>query len=127
VLATWIGFLIYILGTWIIVQSPHVVAALLDPMWWLAVLVLGPLLAILSVNFALMVSSRVNEPRVAEQLSAVVMLPLLALFIGQVAGIFLINRQLVLLFTAIVLVIDLLVIGLAARVFQRESILTSWK
>lgn len=127
VLATWAGFLIYLLGAWIIVQSPPVVKALLDPMWWLAVLVVGPLLALLSVNFALMVSSRVNEPRVAEQLSAVVILPLLALFIGQVAGVFLINRQLILLFTAILLVIDLLVISLAVKVFQRESILTRWK
>jgi len=127
VLATWIGFLIYVLGAWIIVQSQAVVSALLDPMWWLAVLVAGPLLALLSVNFALMVSSRVNEPRVAEQLSAVVILPLLALFIGQLSGLFLINRQLVLIFTAVLLVIDLLVISLAARVFQRETILTSWK
>jgi len=127
VLATWVGFLIYVLGAWIIVQSPPVVAALLDPMWWLAVLVVGPLLALLSVNFALMVSSRVNEPRVAEQLSAVVILPLLALFIGQVAGIFLIDRTLILLFTAALLVIDFLVISLAVKVFQRETILTNWK
>jgi ABC-2 type transport system permease protein len=127
VVATWLGFLVYIIGTWIIVQSPRVVAALLDPMWWLAVLVAGPLLAILSTNFGLMISSRVNEPRVAEQISALVVLPLVALFIGQIAGLFLINRQLILLFSGLLVFIDAGLVILAVRVFQRESILTRWK
>ena len=127
ILATWVGFIIYIMGTWVIIRTPQVVSALLDPMWWIAVLITGPLLAVLSVNFALMVSSRVNEPRVAEQLSAVVILPLLALFIGQVSGLFLINRLLILLFTFILLLIDSLVVYLAVRLFQRETILTRWK
>jgi ABC-2 type transport system permease protein len=104
-----------------------VVVALLDPMWWLAVFVAGPLLAILSVNFALMVSSRVNEPRVAEQLSAVVILPLLALFFGQIAGLFLINRQLVSLFAVAIAALDALMVYFAVRLFQRETILTRWK
>jgi ABC-2 type transport system permease protein len=127
VLATWLYFIIYVVGAWIIVASPHIVTALLDPMWWVAVFVTGPLLAILSVNFALMVSSRVNEPRVAEQLSAVVILPLLALFIGQVAGIFLVNRQLIILFSLVVLVLDVVLVNLSGRLFQRETILTQWK
>jgi len=127
IIATWIYFMIYVVGAWLIVRSPHVVAALLDPMWWIAVVVTGPLLAILSVNFALIVSSRVNEPRVAEQLSAVVILPLLALFIGQVAGVFLVNRSLVLLFSLVVLILDVILVNLAGRLFQRETILTQWK
>jgi len=74
-----------------------------------------------------MVSSRVNEPRVAEQLSAIVILPLLALFIGQVAGLFILNRQLVILFVIILALIDTLMVYLAVRLFQREVILTRWK
>jgi ABC-2 type transport system permease protein len=74
-----------------------------------------------------MVSSRVTEPRVAEQLSAVVILPLLALFFGQIAGLFLISRQLVILFALVVAVLDALMINLAVRLFQRETILTRWK
>lgn len=127
VVATWIGFTIYIFGAWLLVRSPEVIAALLDIMWWIAVLVIGPLLAILSVNFSIMVSSRVNDPRVAEQLSAVVILPLLALFIGQVAGLFLINRQLVMVTTLILIITDIIMIYIAVHLFQRETILTRWK
>jgi ABC-2 type transport system permease protein len=127
VVATWVGFLIYILGSWILVKSPPVLAALLDPMWWLAVIFVGPLLAILSVNFSIMVSSRVNDPRVAEQLSAVVILPLLAVFFGQMFGLFFLNRQLILFFAVGLVVIDACLVYLAVQLFQRETILTRWK
>jgi ABC-2 type transport system permease protein len=127
VVATWFGFFIYVIGVAIMVHSPFVVAALLDPKWWLAIGVIGPLLAVLSVNFSLMVSSRVNDPRVAEQLSVVVILPILAIFFGQMFGVLLINRQLVLAFAFIILLIDIGLISLSIRLFQRETILTRWK
>ena len=124
---TWLAFLIFILGASILIDSPQVVSSLVDPMWWIAILLVGPLLAILSVNFSIMVSSRVNEPRVAEQLSAVVILPILALFFGQLFGVVLINRQLLLLIAAALLLIDSVMVYLAVRLFQRETILTRWK
>jgi len=127
VVATWFSFVIFILGTWILIDSPRVVAELLDPMWWIAVLLLGPLLAVLSVNFSIIVSSRVNDPRVAEQVSAVVILPILALFFSQIAGLFFLNRALVLLITLVVLAFDLVLLYLSTRLFQRETILTRWK
>jgi ABC-2 type transport system permease protein len=127
VIATWLGFVIYIIGSWLIIESPDVLSALLDPMWWIAILVLGPLLAILSVNFSIIVSSRVNDPRVAEQVSAVVILPVLAVFFGQIAGLFFINRSLILLFSLIVLIVDIGMLYIAVRLFQREMILTRWK
>lgn len=125
--ATWLGFIIYIAGTWLIVEMPQVVSALLDPMWWVAVIILGPLLAILSVNFSIIVSSRVNDPRVAEQISAVVILPLLAIFFGQIAGLFYLNRTLVLIISLIILLIDIGMVYISVRLFQRETILTRWK
>ena len=125
--ATWIAFLIFIVGASILVESPEVMSALLDPMWWLAILLIGPLLAILSVNFSIMVSSRVNDPRVAEQLSAVIILPLLAIFFGQLFGVIIINRQLVLALAAGLFIIDIAMVYLAIRLFQRETILTRWK
>jgi ABC-2 type transport system permease protein len=96
-------------------------------MWLIAILVVGPLLAILSVNTSIMVSSRVNDPRVAEQLSAVVILPVLLLFFGQIAGFLIINRAVVLLMAAALVVVDALLLYLAVRMFQREAILTRWR
>jgi ABC-2 type transport system permease protein len=127
VLATWLGFIVYAIGARIMIANPVVVRALLDPMWLLAVIVVGPLMAVLSVNFSIMISSRANDPRVAEQLSAVVILPVLALFFGQISGLFFINQRLIIVMALILAVIDALMIYLAVRLFQRETILTRWK
>jgi ABC-2 type transport system permease protein len=127
VLATWLGFTLFIVGALVISGSRFLIGALLDAMWLIAILVVGPLLAILSVNTSIMVSSRVNDPRVAEQLSAVVILPVLLLFFGQIAGFLIINRAVVLLMAAALVVVDALLLYLAVRMFQREAILTRWR
>jgi ABC-2 type transport system permease protein len=127
VLATWISFGIYLIGAWIIVQNPLLFSALLDPIWLMAVIIIGPLLAVLSVNFSVLVSSRVNDPRVAEQLSAVIILPLLALFFGQMTGLFILNKNIILWTAMAILLIDILMVYLSVRLFDRETILTRWK
>ncbi|MBN2149063.1 MAG: ABC transporter permease subunit [Anaerolineales bacterium] len=127
VIATWIGFGIFAIGAGIIAQSRSLMNALMDPMWLLAIFLVGPLMAILSVNFSIMVSSRVNDPRVAEQVSAVIILPLIGLFFGQISGFILFSRTVVLIMAAVLLVLDLLLIYLTVHIFERESILTRWK
>lgn len=127
ILATWVGFAIFAIGSLIITGGGALAAALLDPMWLIAIFVAGPLMAVLSVNFSIMVSSRVNDPRVAEQLSAVVILPLMAVFFGQIAGLIILNSTLVLIMCVVLLLLDVLMVYLAIRLFQRETILTRWK
>ena len=127
VIATWIGFGIFAIGSLILTGGGALASALLDPMWLIAVFIAGPLMAVLSVNFSIMVSSRVNDPRVAEQLSAVVILPLLAVFFGQIAGVFILNSTLILLMSLVLLFVDAVMVYLAIRLFQRETILTRWR
>ena len=83
--------------------------------------------AVLAVNFAIMVSSRVTDPRVAEQTSAVIIVPLLAVLFGQIAGLVVINLTFMLAAIAILVLIDAGVTILGVRLFQRETILTKWK
>jgi len=42
-------------------------------------------------------------------------------------GLILINRQIILLMGVVVLVLDAVLLWLAVRLFQRETILTRWK
>ena len=65
-LATWLGYLLFVLGAPLVGAGPAAVASLISPVWLLAVLVVGPLMSVMAVNFAIMVSSRVTDPRVAE-------------------------------------------------------------
>jgi ABC-2 type transport system permease protein len=127
VIATWGAFGIFALGSWLLVSNKALLSALLDARWLIAVFIVGPLLAILEVTFALMVSSRVSDPRVAEQISMVIILPLMAGFFGQMAGFFILDRNLILVIALVLVAIDGLMAYLAIQVFQREAILTKWK
>jgi ABC-2 type transport system permease protein len=127
ILATYGAFGIFALGTWIIVANKMLLMALLDVRWLIAIFIVGPLLAILAVAFSLMVSSRVNDPRVAEQISMVMILPVLGGFFGQVAGLFILNKEIISVVAIVMLALDVLMVYLATRVFQREQILTRWK
>ena len=127
ILVTWLGFGVFVAGTVIIAGSGGLLAGILDGLWLIAIFVVGPLLALAAVSVAVMVSSRANDPRVAEQLSMLVILPLLGLFFGQVTGFILINRQVILWMAVGMTFLDIGLLALATQIFQREAILTRWK
>ncbi|MCB8985636.1 MAG: ABC transporter permease subunit [Ardenticatenaceae bacterium] len=126
VAVTWLAFLIYAISARFMVNAA-VFAEAMKPMWWLAIFVVSPLLTLLAVSVAVMVSSRVTDPRVAEQLSALVILPLILLVVGQSVGLILINEQIILLIGVLVAIADAVLVYLSVKLFQREAILTRWK
>lgn len=126
VLVTWLAFGLFLTGSWFMVE-PVVFERLLDPMWLIAIFVVGPLLALMAVNIAIMISSRVNDPRVAEQLSGAVLVPIILIVVGQSTGLFIIDQQFIIIFGLLLLVIDVILAYFGRQVFERETILTRWR
>jgi ABC-2 type transport system permease protein len=126
IVATWGAFAIYVVGVRLMV-SDLIFGYLVAPMWLIAIFVVGPLLTLMAVSTAIMVSSRVSDPRVAEQLSAVVILPLLMLIIGQSAGFILVDQRVIVIMGVVVAVVDAVLFYFSVKIFQREAILTRWK
>ena len=127
VLTTWGGYLIYAVGAHLMVDNPAVVSKLFDPLWIIAIFLVGPLLSIMGVSIAVMISSRVNDPRVAEQISGIFVLPVVGLFVGQMSGFLLINERFILWMAVVLAVLDAILFYFAVQVFQRETILSRWK
>jgi len=102
---------------------------LLMPNWNVAVILLlaAPLACIMSVEFSVIISSRVNDVRAAQQLGSLVILPLLAIFLLGELNILPINANNLLVVSAILLAIDVGMLFLSRSTFQREEILTKWK
>lgn len=125
--ATWLSFFLFVLLMPLAGATPALRGYVLGPVWLTGVLLVGPLMAIAAVNFAIMVSSRVNDARVAEQISAVLILPVLGLLFAQLAGALVISERLMLLVAAAFVVVDIALVYLAARLFRRETILTRWR
>jgi ABC-2 type transport system permease protein len=124
---TWLCFAVFILLMPLVGASQGVIRYVSGPIWLIAIIVIGPLMAIASVNMAVMVSSRVNDPRVAEQMAGVLIVPLLAVLFGQLAGVIILDMRLMTISILAMLVLDIVLILIGAQLFQRETILTRWK
>ncbi len=127
VLATWIGYLVYAGGAFLLVSNPTVVSKLFDPLWMTAIFLVGPLLSLLGVSVSVMISSRVNDPRVAEQIAGVFMLPVIGLFVGQITGLILVDERFILWMAIGLALLDVVLFYFAVQIFQRETILSRWK
>lgn len=124
---TWLSFALFNLGLIILKVSPGVRGYILSPTWLLGVLVLGPILAVIAVNFAIYISSRVTDPRAAEQISGVLIVPFLGVVFAQLAGVLTVNVTFMLLAIGVCAIIAVALTYLGTLVFDRENILTKWK
>lgn len=124
--ATWLGFAVFAIGTRLLVSSAAVFARIVDAAWLFTVLVVGPLMAVASVVTSVIVSSRVSDPRTAEQVSMIIIVPVLGLFFAQLSGLFMLDTRFILVAAAVLTVVDAGLLYLGARLFQREVILTRW-
>jgi ABC-2 type transport system permease protein len=96
-----------------------------DSAWLFGTLVLCPLLALFGNATAVAVSSRVLDPRAAQNLSAMTVLPLLALLVFQLAGRIALGPRFYFALAAGVALADVALIAVAVRLFDRERLLTS--
>ena len=85
------------------------------------------MLAFLGIMVALIISSRVNDPRVAQQISVIFIIPIMGLFIGQMSGFLLIDMRVVTGLAVVLLIVDAVILRFAKSMFDREEILTKWK
>ena len=125
--ATYIGSLIFVItiDTWSIMNLG---VFLVPNLYWGIVMgIVTPLACILSVEANVIISSRVNDIRAAQQLGAFIILPLLLVLIlaTTVQAFPLVTLALIL--SVALAVADLGMFYLSKAKFQREEILTKWK
>jgi ABC-2 type transport system permease protein len=119
-------FSLYLFGT-VVLARPGVPWMLLTAQSLAVVFLLGPLAALAALQLAVCVSSRVNDARSAQQIGALIILPIAGLLIAQLTGAVLLTIPVILLITAVLVAVNgvLMLVGIA--LFDRESILTRWK
>lgn len=126
IIAAWISFGAAALAMYFMVR-PEVFAVMVSPMWLLAMLVLAPLLTVTAVSVGVIISSRVNDVRLAEQLGGLLVLPLVALTIPVMMGKILVSLEMFAIGSVAVALLDAALMYIGVKLFQRETILTRWK
>jgi ABC-2 type transport system permease protein len=126
VLAGWLTYLVFV-GLASVVYGPNLFGVVTDPSWLTGVFALGPAVGLSSVVTGVIVSSRVNDPRVAQQIGGVIIVPIIGVTLLQATGALLVGSSGYLVLTAIVLVVSLIGLRVGVALFDREAILTRWR
>ncbi|MGO8969611.1 MAG: ABC transporter permease subunit [Myxococcaceae bacterium] len=123
---SWVAFVGFCVAldavAWPLVHGP----LLPNGLWLFGVGVVAPLYAFLGNGIAVLVSARVGEARLAQQLSALVVLPLMGLVAGQLAGWLRAGTAYYALQGAVVLLLDVGLVAASIRLFDRERLVSRW-
>lgn len=97
-----------------------------NAMWTFGVIVIAPLFAFFGNGVAVLISARVGDSRLAQQLAGLFVLPLVGLAAAQFGGALKAGPEYYGLMGVIVLLLDLLILWGARRLFDRERLMARW-
>jgi ABC-type Na+ efflux pump permease subunit len=123
VVITWIAAALFCLGVDVVVGR----WLLPDAQWLFGTLVLSPLLALFGNAMAVVVSARVLDPRAAQNIAAMTVVPLLGLLVVQLAGRIALGARFYLALSLAIALADVVLVFIAVRSFDRERLLTRWR
>jgi ABC-2 type transport system permease protein len=100
--------------------------ALLLPnaVWLILIFGLAPTLALASIGLTVIISARVKGFREAQQISVVLLLPILGLVFAQASGAMIIGPPVIAALIGVFALVDLAVFYIGVKVFKREEILS---
>jgi ABC-2 type transport system permease protein len=105
----------------------RVASVVLSPEYILTLALLGPLVAVLAVSFAITISARSADVQSAQGLAGMTVLPVIGFGVGQMLSGALLSVASVIAAAFALVVLDALVLAFCVALFERETILTRWK
>jgi hypothetical protein len=85
---------------------------------------LSPTVALAGIGLTVMISARVKGFREAQQISALLVVPILIMFFAQASGVMIFGYLMVGALTLVFILVDILLFRLAVKIFQREKLLS---
>ncbi len=95
--------------------------------WLLMIFLLAPAVSMAGIAVTVIVSAKVKGFREAQQLSVLIILPIMALVVGQALGVLLLVPTVILILFAVFVIIDVIILKIGLRMFRREEILSRIK
>lgn len=120
------AFGLYTLGI-ALTAAPGTWRGLFGPRTLLLVGVGAPLVSLAGLLAAVIVSSRVNDPRSAQQLAGLIVTPITLAFVTQVIGQYVWGFRPLLAALIGLALLNIALLAIGVRVFARETVLTRWK
>jgi ABC-2 type transport system permease protein len=123
---TWLAFALFCAGIDLVSTRLLHVWLMPNGMWLFGLVCIAPPFAFFGNGIAVLISARVGESRLAQQLSALFVLPMIGLVVGQLGGWLAAGVRYYALEGLVVLALDALLVWASVRLFDRERLLTRW-
>jgi len=120
------GLVLYFVGVWLF-EPAGVLGALLSARTFTLVLLDAPAAALVSLQSAIVISSRVNDPRTAQQFGVLIIIPLAGLMVAEFSGSVWLSTAALALIGAGLVALWCLLSLCSVAIFDRETILTRWR
>jgi ABC-2 type transport system permease protein len=125
-IVTYFCGLVFIGAIYTSAASARAAQLIVTPGWLILWTLCAPLLTLISIALTIVISSRVNDPRTAQQASGVIVVPIIALIVAQITGVLVLNTIVAAITVLILALLAGVSLWFAVKLFQREAILTRW-
>ncbi|MCP8309893.1 MAG: ABC transporter permease subunit [Candidatus Methylarchaceae archaeon HK01B] len=92
--------------------------------WFLLIFGLAPTVALASIGLTVMISAKVKGFKEAQQISVILLIPILALVFGQATGAIIFGPIVITALIGLFVIIDLAIFRTGVKLFKREEILS---
>jgi ABC-2 type transport system permease protein len=120
------GLVLYFAGI-AMLGNAGVLGAMIDLRTFTLMVLVGPATALLSLQVAILISSRVNDARTAQQFGVFIVIPVTALIVAQFTGTVWLSTATLAAIGAGLLGLWATLLVLSVIAFDRETILTRWR
>src|SRR5262245_5602870 len=121
-----VGLAIYLAGI-ALFAAPGVGAAMASARTLLLAALVVPASALVSLQAAILISSRVNDARTAQQFGALIIIPLAGLMVAEFSGSVWLSAAALAVIGVALLAVWLALTFVSVALFDRETILTRWR
>jgi ABC-2 type transport system permease protein len=125
VLVSWVGFAGYFVALNLIYGLMRGMLIVRSWIWLPTILLLSPSVSLLGLSITLMVSLKAKSYNEAQQTAGIIVLPVIALIVVQIAGLVTFRPLLVVALAAVLFAVSYLIIAQVAPRISREAIIST--
>ena len=120
---SWVSFVVYGLVVNLAGYSAVGYVFFPWPIWWPLVLWVAPAISVVGLGITVLISSKAKTFMQAQQLSGILVLPIVFLMIAQVSGLFFLNVTILLLMGLFIWLIGIWLVWVGAKTFSRGELI----
>jgi len=125
-LITWFCAGLFLAGiAWM--GSAHLLKFVLNAQWFISLFLLVPLFSLLAFMLGVIASSRVNDPKTAQNIAVIAIFPILAILGVQLIGFTVFTMTKLFVLSIVMVIVNFFVLHVAIKLFQRESVVVRWR